>query len=85
VSVAGNPPHDIGSGDSFVHNTSMFDHPQKSVVKAPWRYSPKPLWSSSNTNLERVTLRALAMIAGYESTPYAGFYLVRAAVNSLLG
>ena len=31
---------DIGSGNCAVHNSWMLDHPQKSVLWAPWRYHP---------------------------------------------
>ena len=31
---------DIRSGNCAVHNTWMLDHPQKSVLWAPWRYYP---------------------------------------------
>lgn len=45
-------PLDIQSGTGFVHNTFMFDHPQKTVVRAPFRISPKPAWFSDHENLE---------------------------------
>lgn len=40
----GSPPDDIQSGIGFVHNTLMFDRPQKSVVRAPFRARPTPPW-----------------------------------------
>jgi len=40
----GHPLEDIGSGQGVVHNTYMFDKPQKAVVRAPFRMSPKPVW-----------------------------------------
>ena len=40
----GHPLDEIESGRGVVHNTSMFDHPQKSIVRAPFRISPTPAW-----------------------------------------
>ena len=34
----------IGSGRGVVHNTFMFDHPEKSVVWGPFRPVTKPVW-----------------------------------------
>ncbi|GIL46811.1 hypothetical protein Vafri_3691 [Volvox africanus] len=44
----GNTPHDIGSGVGVVHNTMLFDYPQKSIVYGPWRYQPRPFWLVDN-------------------------------------
>ena len=35
---------DIQSGTGVVHNTLMFDRPQKSVIRAPFRITPTPIW-----------------------------------------
>ena len=35
---------DIQSGTGVVHNTLMFDKPQKSVIRAPFRITPTPVW-----------------------------------------
>ncbi|HEX6553181.1 MAG TPA: aldehyde dehydrogenase family protein [Ktedonobacteraceae bacterium] len=40
----GHEMHDIQSGVGVVHNTLMFSRPQKSVLHAPFRSSPKPPW-----------------------------------------
>jgi hypothetical protein len=40
----GHPAYDIQSGTGVVHNTLMFARPQKSVVRAPFRSIPTPLW-----------------------------------------
>lgn len=48
----GHTPQDIGSGNCAVHNTLLFDHPQKSVLYGPWRYHPYPPWSAFHANLE---------------------------------
>jgi acyl-CoA reductase-like NAD-dependent aldehyde dehydrogenase len=47
----GNTPADIGSGSGFVHNSYLFDHPQKSVVYAPFRIVPTPAWFANHQNL----------------------------------
>lgn len=35
---------DIQSGVGVVHNTYLFDHPQKSVIRGAWRSTPEPIW-----------------------------------------
>ena len=40
----GHPPDDVQSGVGVVHNTLLFDRPQKSVVRSPFRNFPKPPW-----------------------------------------
>jgi acyl-CoA reductase-like NAD-dependent aldehyde dehydrogenase len=47
----GNTPADIASGSGFVHNSYLFDHPQKSVVYAPFRIFPTPAWFANHQNL----------------------------------
>jgi acyl-CoA reductase-like NAD-dependent aldehyde dehydrogenase len=47
----GNTLADIGSGIGFVHNTYLFDRPQKSVVYAPFRIFPTPAWFATHKNL----------------------------------
>jgi acyl-CoA reductase-like NAD-dependent aldehyde dehydrogenase len=47
----GNTIADIGSGIGFVHNTYLFDRPQKSVVSAPFRIFPTPAWFATHKNL----------------------------------
>jgi acyl-CoA reductase-like NAD-dependent aldehyde dehydrogenase len=47
----GNTIADIGSGTGFVHNSYLFDHPQKSVVYAPFRIFPTPAWFANHKNL----------------------------------
>ena len=44
----GHPLEDIGSGQGVVHNTYLFDKPQKSVVRGPFRVIPKPPWFINN-------------------------------------
>jgi len=40
----GHPNDDIRSGRGVVHNTYLFDRPQKSVVRGPFRVRPRPAW-----------------------------------------
>ncbi|HLI70597.1 MAG TPA: aldehyde dehydrogenase family protein [Ktedonobacteraceae bacterium] len=40
----GHPIYDIQSGNGVVHNSLMFAHPQKSVLRAPFRSVPTPTW-----------------------------------------
>ncbi len=40
----GHPDTDIRSGRGVVHNTYLIDHPQRSVVRAPFRMNPTPAW-----------------------------------------
>jgi hypothetical protein len=60
----GSTPQDIGSGNCVVHNTHLYDHPQKSVLYAPFRFHPQPpFWSPSNRNLEGIGMAALQFSA----------------------
>ncbi len=47
----GNTLADIGSGIGCVHNTYLFNRPQKSVVYAPFRIFPTPPWFATHRNL----------------------------------
>ncbi|MFT7625443.1 MAG: hypothetical protein ACI9WU_004634, partial [Myxococcota bacterium] len=40
----GHDLYDIRSGRGVVHNTYLFDRPQKSVVRGPFRVAPRPIW-----------------------------------------
>ncbi|HEX2254209.1 MAG TPA: aldehyde dehydrogenase family protein, partial [Thermoanaerobaculia bacterium] len=40
----GHSAQDIQSGLEVVHNTFLFDRPEKSIVRAPFRSWPKPPW-----------------------------------------
>ena len=47
----GNKLVDIGSGIGCVHNSYLFDRPQKSVVYAPFRIFPTPAWFANHKHL----------------------------------
>ncbi len=51
----GHPRTDIKSGTGVVHNTLMFDRVQKTVVSAPFRVWPKPVWFASHRTASRIT------------------------------
>jgi acyl-CoA reductase-like NAD-dependent aldehyde dehydrogenase len=47
----GNPLENIRSGRGVVHNTMLFDHPQKSIVRGPFRLWPTPVWFADHRNI----------------------------------
>lgn len=47
----GHNPENIGSGMGVVHNAWLFDHPEKSVLRMPFRIRPKPAWFADHKNL----------------------------------
>jgi hypothetical protein len=50
----GHPLNDIQSGRGFVHNTWLFERPQKSVIDGPFRVLPKPPWFVTHGAAHRV-------------------------------
>lgn len=50
----GNPLPDIRSGQGFVHNTYLFEYPQKTLLRAPFRIRPLPLWFANHPNLKTI-------------------------------
>ncbi|MGA7933981.1 MAG: aldehyde dehydrogenase family protein [Kovacikia sp.] len=50
----GNSWDNIRSGSGFVHNTYLFEHPQKSVLRAPFRIHPLPFWFARRRHLLQV-------------------------------
>ena len=50
----GHTREDIRSGQGVVHNTFMFDRPQKSVVRGPFRVFPRPGWFIDNKTAAEV-------------------------------
>lgn len=61
----GNSLENIGSGYGIVHNAYLFDHPQKSVVRAPFRIRPTPGWFVTHNNLLQLGKR----MAAFEASP----------------
>lgn len=59
----GHTLHDIQSGRGFVHNTLLIDHPQKSVLRAPFKIAPKPAWFANHKNLRQLGERTTSFEA----------------------
>jgi hypothetical protein len=55
----GHPQTDIRSGAGVVHNSFMIDHPQKSVLRAPFVMKPPPFWFGDHKNLQNFGQRLL--------------------------
>jgi len=55
----GHATNDIQSGSGVVHNTLMFSRPQKSVIRAPFRALPEPVWFASHGKAAGVAFRKL--------------------------
>jgi hypothetical protein len=51
----GHTRRDIQSGSGTVHNILMFDRPQKTVIHAPFRVWPKPIWFASHKTAHTIT------------------------------
>lgn len=60
-SYPGNEAHDIQSGTGFVHNTHMFSRPQKTVVRAPFKMWPTPIWFNSRARTYAKVARKVAL------------------------
>jgi hypothetical protein len=58
----------------------MLDHPQKSVVRAPFRINPTPVWFADHKNLTAMAQR----LASYEARPSWGGVL-KVALAALKG
>ena len=56
---------DIQSGDGLFGNTFMLDRPQKTVIRAPFRSWPRPLWFLDRPN----SYRAGRILANFEAKP----------------
>lgn len=56
---------DIQSGRGTVHNTYLFDRPQKSVIRGPFRLTPRPAWFVTNRVADQLGRRA----ADFEADP----------------
>jgi len=55
----GHARNDIGSGTDVVHNTLMFSRSEKTVIRAPFRAWPKPIWFSSHRTARRLAPQLL--------------------------
>ena len=61
----GQARNDIGSGTGVVHNALMFSRAQKTVLRAPFRAWPKPVWFTTH----RTAARLVPKIVRFEADP----------------
>jgi hypothetical protein len=71
----GHPRTDIQSGTGVVGNAAMFDRPQKSVVRGPFRSRPKPPWFATAPNSYEVMRRFVAFEAEPSAAKIPGLLL----------
>jgi acyl-CoA reductase-like NAD-dependent aldehyde dehydrogenase len=64
----GHPRTDIQSGSGVVGNAALFDRPQKSVVRGPWRARPKPPWFATT----KASADVMRKVVDFEAAPSAG-------------
>ena len=64
----GHPLSDIRSGTGVVHNMLMFDRPQKTVMRGPWRATPVPPWFVTRGRAGRAVFEKLSY---FEASPSA--------------
>ncbi len=50
----GSTPQDIQSGAGSVHNTYLLDNAEQTVISAPIKYAPKPVWFATHKRPEFV-------------------------------
>ncbi len=61
----GHELHDIQSGIGVVHNTYLYEHPQKTVIRGPFRVKPTPPWFVTH----RTTHELGPRMARFEAAP----------------
>jgi acyl-CoA reductase-like NAD-dependent aldehyde dehydrogenase len=71
----GHPRTDIQSGTGVVGNAAMFDRPEKSVVRGPFRSRPKPPWFATATGSDDVMRRFVAFEADPSAAKIPGLLL----------
>ena len=71
----GHPRTDIQSGTGVVGNALMFDRPQKSVVRGPFRARPKPPWFATAKDSYEVMRRFVAFEADPSAAKIPGLFL----------
>lgn len=70
----GHPPGDIQSGTGVVHNTLMFERAQKTVLRAPFRVFPKPVWFATHRTAHRLTPKLVAFEAAPSLAKLPGIF-----------
>lgn len=76
----GHPLDDIESGQGVVHNGLLLDHPQKSVVRAPFVLKPRPAWFTNH----RSNLPLGQKMTAFEASP-SWFKVPGIALTALKG
>lgn len=76
----GHARNDIGSGTSVVHNSLMFSRSEKTVIRAPFRAWPKPIWFTSHRTAPRLARQLVRFEAAPSMVRLAGM-LPRAIVG----
>jgi acyl-CoA reductase-like NAD-dependent aldehyde dehydrogenase len=71
----GHPRTDIQSGTGVVGNSPMFDRPQKSVVRGPFRSRPKPPWFATAPDSYDVMRRFVSFEAEPSAAKIPGLLL----------
>ncbi len=71
----GHPRTDIQSGTGVVGNAAMFDRPEKSVVRGPFRAHPKPPWFATASGSYDVMRRFVAFEAEPSAAKIPGLLL----------
>jgi hypothetical protein len=71
----GHPRTDIQSGSGVVGNAAMFDRPQKSVVRGPFRARPKPPWFATASGSYEVMRKFVAFEADPSAAKIPGLLL----------
>lgn len=61
----GHPVDDIQSGAGVVHNTLMFEKPEKTVIRGPFQVKPTPPWFVTNKNSHVLAPK----LAAFEADP----------------
>ena len=59
----GHALEEIVSGRGVVHNSFMFDHPEKTVMRFPWQMVPTPVWTPNHANLCATAQKLFALEA----------------------
>lgn len=76
----GHTYQDIRSGIGVVHNSYLFDKPQKSVIRGPFRIFPKPPWFVTNKRTDQIARK----LVDFEMNPGLGV-LSKIAWHSVRG
>lgn len=71
---------DIQSGRGFVHNTYLFEKPQKTLIRGPFIVSPRPPWFVTNKNTHSIGPK----LSRFEKSPSL-FGVPGIAVSALFG